>query len=147
VAEHRTGPDGTTVPGTVPGTVPTEAVPSGTTGGPGDGRASPDRDRAPTGTRHAGRPAQTGGGGRGGAVLDVRDVVDLIPAAPAAHAALTATGRRLSRDALADRMRDNGYGVSNARACFLVKILQAENGVTALRPLRPTTQAALPGRP
>jgi hypothetical protein len=64
----------------------------------------------------------------------VRDVADLIPAARAARAALAASGRRLSRDALADRMRDDGHAVSNARACLLVKILKAEDTVTTLGP-------------
>jgi hypothetical protein len=46
---------------------------------------------------------------------------------------LATDGRSLSRDALADRMREDGYGVSNARACLLVRILRAEEtAVTAL---------------
>ena len=40
----------------------------------------------------------------------------------------TISGR--SRDALADRMRDDGHAVSNARACLLVKILKAEDAAT-----------------
>jgi hypothetical protein len=59
-------------------------------------------------------------------------VADLIPAARAARAALAATGRGLSRDALAKRMRDDGHGVSNARASLLVKILKAEATTSSL---------------
>jgi hypothetical protein len=50
--------------------------------------------------------------------------------ARAARAALAASGRRLSRDALADRMREDGHAVSNARAGLLVKILKAEDTTT-----------------
>jgi hypothetical protein len=63
----------------------------------------------------------------------VPDVANLIPAARAARTALAAAGRRLSPDALADRMRD-GHGVSNARAGLLVKILKAEDTVTRFGP-------------
>ena len=115
---------------TVQGTVPDDTRPSGTTGGPGtDGT----RPAAPVPSAVPGTPgARPGAGaaGRGGAALDVRDVADLIPAARAARTALAATGRRLSRDALADRMRDDGHAVSNARACLLVKILKAEDAAT-----------------
>ena len=136
--DQRTVPDGTAVPGTVPGTGPADTRPSGTSGGPGT-----DNDRpSATGTGPAtGAPGTPGGAApvrgaavRGGAALDIRDVSDLIPAARAARAALAATGRRLSRDALADRMREDGYGVSNARAGLLVKILKAEEHVTPIQP-------------
>lgn len=70
------------------------------------------------------------------APVDIRTVADLIPAARAARTALAADGRSLSRDALADRMRDDGHGVSNARASLLVKILRAEAGVATLEPGR-----------
>jgi hypothetical protein len=40
---------------------------------------------------------------------------------------LATEGRSLSRDALADAMRDDGHGVSNARASLLLKILKADN--------------------
>jgi hypothetical protein len=63
-------------------------------------------------------------------------VANLIPAARAARTALAADGRSLSRDALADRMRDDGHGVSNARASLLVKILRAEEGLATLEPGR-----------
>ncbi|MEN3611372.1 DUF2637 domain-containing protein [Plantactinospora sp. ZYX-F-223] len=58
--------------------------------------------------------------------VEVRSVAHLIPAARAARAALTKSGRSLSRDALADVMRDDGHGVSNARASLLLKVLKAE---------------------
>jgi hypothetical protein len=53
--------------------------------------------------------------GRGGGAHGVRDVAHLIPAARAARDALTAGGRTLSRDRLANRMREDGHGVSNER--------------------------------
>ena len=57
---------------------------------------------------------------------------------------MAASGRSLSRDRLADRMREDGHGVSNARACLLVKILRAEQQVT---PLAPAARSAdHPGR-
>jgi hypothetical protein len=56
--------------------------------------------------------------------VDIRAVADLIPAAQAARAALTAGGRSLSRDALADRMRQDGWALSNARASLLLKIFK-----------------------
>jgi hypothetical protein len=62
----------------------------------------------------------------------VRDVAHLIPAARAARDALKANGHTLSRDRLADRMRDDGTGVSNARASLLLKILKAEENVAQL---------------
>jgi hypothetical protein len=41
--------------------------------------------------------------------------------------ALADAGRSLSRDALADQMRDDGHGVSNARASQLLRILRADH--------------------
>jgi hypothetical protein len=76
-----------------------------------------------------------GAAGDGAVPLDIRAVADLIPAARAARVALAASGRVLSRDALADRMRDDGHGVSNARRSLLVKILKAEDGVTPFGPV------------
>jgi hypothetical protein len=125
--DQRTVLDGPPVSGTVQGTGRDDARPSGTTGGPGTDRTGPAAldPRAVPGA---------GPAGRGGAANDARDVANLIPAARAARAALTATGRRLSRDALADRMRDDGHGVSNARAGLLVKILKAEDTATPIGP-------------
>jgi hypothetical protein len=101
--------------------------PSATSGGRGPGPAG------------AGTPSTLGshngpltplGAGRGGAATGLRDVADLIPAARTARAALTAAGRRLTRDALADRMRGAGHRMSNARVCLLVKVLRAEYTMT-----------------
>ena len=133
--DQRTVPDGTAVPGTVPGTVPADVAPSGTTGGPGTDTARPSAtEQGPAPGVPGARPTP-GASARGGAALDIRDVADLIPAARAARAALAATGRRLSRDALADRMRDDGQGVSSARVSLLVKILKAEDSVTPFGPV------------
>ena len=66
-------------------------------------------------------------------------MAQLIPAARAARARLTASGHTLARDRLGDRMRDDGYGVSNARAGLLVKILKAEQHVTPIEPPAPST--------
>jgi hypothetical protein len=60
-------------------------------------------------------PGRTGNPGDRTAPVDIRTVAHLIPAARAARAALANDGRSLSRDALADAMRDDGRGVSNAR--------------------------------
>jgi hypothetical protein len=60
-----------------------------------------------------------------GAPVEIRAVADLTSAARSARAALVAEGRPLSRDALAERMRD-GHAVSNARASLLLKILRAD---------------------
>jgi hypothetical protein len=131
-----TVPDGRSTPGIVPDGVPDETHSSGTGNGHGVGAAGP----AGAGTRSvAGAPGDAPaapGAGRGGTVTAVGDVADLIPAARAARGALTGAGRRLTRDALADRMRGAGHGVSNARACLLVRVLRAEDAVTTLDPPR-----------
>jgi hypothetical protein len=64
--------------------------------------------------------------------VDIRAVAHLIPAARAARATLARDGRRLSRDNLADAMRDDGSRVSNARASLLLKILKSEEEVTTI---------------
>jgi hypothetical protein len=69
----------------------------------------------------------------------VRDVARLIPAARAARDALAASGHTLSRDRLADRMRDDGHGVSNARASLLLRIPRAEENVTPIEPAASST--------
>ncbi|WP_239134537.1 1-aminocyclopropane-1-carboxylate deaminase/D-cysteine desulfhydrase [Rugosimonospora africana] len=56
-----------------------------------------------------------------------------------ARAALVAGGRSLSRDRLADRMREDGYRVSNARVGLLLRLLTSEDvagpvDVSARRP-------------
>jgi hypothetical protein len=84
--------------------------------------------------------------------LDIRTVAHLIPAARAARAAMASKGQSLSRDNLADAMREDGHGVSNERASLLLKILKAEQDVLAIgqtsRPNRsdPLSQAGGIGR-
>jgi hypothetical protein len=54
---------------------------------------------------------------------------------PRCHAApmtLARDGRRLSRDASADAIRDNGVALSNVRASLLLKIFKAEEEVTTI---------------
>jgi hypothetical protein len=126
---HGTGRDDTTPSGTVPGGRTDDRAPSAT--GPADRPANPT-----AGT--PGGPGQraTGGtgdpGDRAAVPLDIRTVAHLIPAARAARATLARDGRSLSRDNLADAMRDDGHGVSNERASLLLKILKAERDVTAI---------------
>ncbi len=97
----------------------------------GSGPAAPGAPWAPDAPSDAGRPAAAE---RSGSALDVRDVVHLIPAAQAARDALAASdsGRPLSRDRLADRMREDGHAVSNVRAGLLVRVLKAEAHVTPI---------------
>jgi hypothetical protein len=63
---------------------------------------------------------------------DIRTVAHLISAAQAARATLASDGRSLSRDNLAEAMRDDGHGVSNERASLLLKVLKAEQDVTTI---------------
>jgi hypothetical protein len=138
---QRTSPTVPDVPGTVrqagrddaspSGTVPVERTNSAELAA--TGRA--DRPAAPI----AGAPGQpargragTGDPGDRAARLDVRTVAHLIPAARAARAALATNGRSLSRDSLADAMREDGTGVSNERASLLLKILKEEQDVTTI---------------
>jgi hypothetical protein len=129
--DHRTVPDGPPVRGTVPGTALASGVPSGTV--PAAGTDGP----APSATGADGQPAVPADAGPvGGAVpIDNGAVADLLPAARAAQATLAAGGRALSREALADRMRDDGHAVSNARASLLLNILRTEENVTPIGPL------------
>ncbi|MBL7261346.1 DUF2637 domain-containing protein [Actinoplanes sp. LDG1-01] len=62
--------------------------------------------------------------------VDVRAVAHLIPAARGARATLAEAGQSLSRDHLADALRDLGHGVSNERASVLLKILKTEQKAT-----------------
>jgi hypothetical protein len=55
-------------------------------------------------------------------------VVALLPAARTAAALLDEQGRRVSRHALAEALRTQGYPVSKARASALLRILKAERG-------------------
>jgi hypothetical protein len=87
----------------------------------------------------AGTTGAPGGGDPGdrAARLDIRTVAHLIPAARAARATLASDGRSLSRDALANVMREDGHGVSNERASLLLKILKAEEKVASIGPVVP----------
>ncbi|MDG4833940.1 DUF2637 domain-containing protein [Solwaraspora sp. WMMD1047] len=129
--DQRPSADRPAVPGTVPQTGP-------------DSR--PSSGPAPDGRTGIPGPSETGGtgraigltsgrsGGRASTPLSVgqRTVAHLLPAARTASAALAATGRSLSRDRLADAMRNDGHGVSNERASLLLKILQAEQDVATI---------------
>jgi hypothetical protein len=55
-------------------------------------------------------------------------VVALLPAARSAAQFLEDRERRMSRHALAEVLRTQGYPVSNARASALLRILKAERG-------------------
>jgi hypothetical protein len=70
----------------------------------------------------------------GTAAVDIRTVERLIPAARAARTVLIGAGRSVSRDNLADAMRADGHGVSNARASLLLKILKAEQDLPTIQP-------------
>lgn len=74
--------------------------------------------------------------------VDARDVAHLVSAARTASAALAKDGRSLSRDNLADRMRDDGHAVSNARAGALVRLLRAEEDARSLD-RRPVASVAI----
>ncbi|MFI7214665.1 DUF2637 domain-containing protein [Micromonospora maritima] len=126
--DQRTAADRPAAPGTVRGTGPDGAASSGLTPDERTGYLGPS---ASVGTGRSGSPVSTRSAGLPVSV-DASAVVQLLAAARAAHAALARDGRSLSRDALADAMRDDGHGVSNARVSLLLKILRAE-------------QAALPG--
>ncbi|MBE1484982.1 DUF2637 domain-containing protein [Plantactinospora soyae] len=127
--DQRPSADRPSVPGSVRGTGPDGGVSSrttmdGRTGNPGPsltGRTNRTDDAIPRRTADPGIQATP---------VDIRTVTHLVPAARAARAALAESGRSLSRDALADAMRDDGHGVSNARASLLLKILKAEREAT-----------------
>jgi hypothetical protein len=57
---------------------------------------------------------------------DDATVVALVPVAREAALMLNREGRRLSRQALAARLREGGHLVSNARACALLKVLKSD---------------------
>ena len=132
--DQRTAATVPDVRGTVPQTGRDDRAPSGTAA-PGERTNAP----APSVTESAGRPAENTQGERAGAgahaaPVDIRTVVHLVPAARAARATLARDGRSLSRDNLADAMRDDGHGVSNERASLLLKILRAEQDMTTIGP-------------
>jgi hypothetical protein len=125
----RPSADRPSVLGSVPGTRPdgeasSRTMMDGRRGNPGPsatGRTNRTDDAAP---RRAAEP------GHQATPVDIRTVTHLVPAARAARAALAESGRSLSRDALADAMRDDGHAVSNARASLLLKTLKAEQETT-----------------
>jgi len=127
---RRTGRDDAAPSGTVPAERTNTPAPSAT--GPAARPADPTRGRS--GTPGDAAPARTGDPGDRAAPLDIGTVARLIPAARAARAMLASDGRSLSRDNLADAMRDDGHGVSNERASLLLKILKAEQDVPAIGP-------------
>ncbi len=123
--DQRPSAPGAAVPGTVPGTGPDDQASAGTvpaerTNGTGPSPAVADGGTAvPNGHRD---PAP----GASVMPVDIRAVAGLTPAARAARAALATQGRPLSRNALADRMRNDGHAVSNARASLLLRIIRAD---------------------
>jgi hypothetical protein len=128
---RQTGRDDAASSGTVPAARTNTPAPSVT--GPADRPAGHTPGERPD----PGQRAATGSGDpgdRAAARLDIRTVAYLIPAARAARATLASDGRSLSRDNLADAMRDAGQGVSNERASLLLKILNAEKDVTSIGP-------------
>jgi uncharacterized protein DUF2637 len=128
---RQTGRDDAASSGTVPAARTNTPAPSAT--GPADRPAG----HTPGEGADTGQRAATGSGApgdRAAARLDIRTVAHLIPAARAARATLASDGRSLSRDNLADGMRDAGQGVSNERASLLLTILKAEKDVTSVGP-------------
>ncbi|MDG4798830.1 DUF2637 domain-containing protein [Micromonospora sp. WMMD1082] len=127
---QQTGRDGTAASGTAPGERTSAHAPSAID--PAD-RPAEASGGTPGGAGQPG-PGGTGDPGDRAAALDIRAVAHLIPAARAGRASLAAKGRSLSRDNLADAMRNDGHGVSNERASLLLKILKAEYDVTTIGP-------------
>ena len=126
---RQTGRGDAASSGTVPAARTNTPAPSAP--GPADRPAG----HTPGHRADAGQRAATGNpGDRAAAPLDIRTVAHLIPAARAARATLASDSRSLSRDNLADAMRDAGQGVSNERASLLLKILKAEKDVTSIGP-------------
>ncbi|MEV6631920.1 DUF2637 domain-containing protein [Actinoplanes sp. NPDC051470] len=126
---RQTGRDDAAPYGTVPGERTNTPAPSATS--PADRPAEhPPGERAGAGGRAASRIGDPGD--RAAAPPDIRTVAHLIPAARAARATLATKGRSLSRDNLAEAMRDDGHGVSNERASILLKILKAEQDLTTI---------------
>ncbi|MDQ7905929.1 DUF2637 domain-containing protein [Phytohabitans sp. ZYX-F-186] len=141
--DQRTSATVPDVPGTVQRTGRDDGAPSGTVHAEQTVHAGPSATGPSDPSGHAAgtrggvaRPAlgRTGNPGHRSAPVDIRAVAHLIPAARAGRAVLHRDGRSLSRDALAIAMRDDGYGVSNARAGVLVRVLRAEEGVTPMAP-------------
>nr|WP_221375104.1 DUF2637 domain-containing protein [Actinoplanes polyasparticus] len=134
--DQRTSPTVPDVPGTVQQAGRDDLAPSGTVPA---GRTSEPAPSAPgtaerTSEPAPGRPGDTGTDNHAAAPLDIRPVSHLISAARAARVTLASDGRSLSRDNLADAMRDDGHGISNARASLLLKVLKAEQDVIPIGP-------------
>lgn len=138
--DQRTSPTVPDVPGTVHRTGRDEQQPSRTVPTtraddrhPSD-RPTPGAPAAREAPATPSAPGQSAPGRIGGTAspVDLRTVAHLIPAARTARATLARDGRPLSRDNLADAMREDGNAVSNARASLLIKILKAELGVTTI---------------
>jgi hypothetical protein len=127
---RQTGRDERASSGTVPAERTNTQMPSATGHGDRPAEATMGNPAA------AGKPApgHTANSGGRAAPVDIRTVAHLIPAARTARASLARDGRSLSRDALANAMRDDGHGVSNERASLLLKILKAEEGITRVQP-------------
>ena len=121
---RQTGQNDSTQSGTVASERTDTPAPS--PGGPA-GWTSEDPDNL-----SAGAQAHADGQSERAGPLDIRTVSHLIPAARMARAALARNGQPLSRDSLADAMRENGKGVSNQRASLLLKLLKAEQDVPAV---------------
>ncbi|WP_431726947.1 DUF2637 domain-containing protein [Verrucosispora sp. TAA-831] len=151
--DQRTSAPVPAVPGTVRRTGRDDVARSGTAPGertktPGPSATGPaDPAGAPGGASRPG-PLGTGIPDDRAATVDIRTVGHLIPAARAAGVTLTAEGRSLSRDNLADAIRDDGHGVSNERASLLLKILKAEQAVATIDPstVRPHPQEPMTER-
>jgi hypothetical protein len=140
--DQRPSADRPSVPGPVPGTGPDGGVSSRTTM---DGRTGNPGPSMTGGTNHTDDaiPGRTADPSHQATRVDIRTVTHLVPAARAARAALAESGRSLSRDALADAMRDDGHGVSNARTSLVLKTLKAEQKAT---PFAAPTHASDAGR-
>ena len=131
--DQRPSADRPTAPGTVPRTGPDSGPPAMPTTDKRTGQPGPS---ATGGTdQPAGpNPGPSTGPESQPAPVDERTVAHLLPAARVAHATLARDGRSLSRDALADAMRDDGHGVSNARASLLLKIVRSEQDAGCFAP-------------
>jgi hypothetical protein len=84
----------------------------------------------------AGRGASPTTGTQPGTVRSVPADVSLLAAARAASGAMQRDGRRLTRDALATVLRENGYPVSNSRLTSLLRTLRSELSSPSARPRR-----------
>jgi hypothetical protein len=110
LVDHRGEASGTVrLPGTAIRTTADGGPPSAS--GPLPAAAAPDADQ------HV-----SDGSGTGPASVDI---ADLLPAARAVQRAVAADGRRLTRGLLAERLREQGITVSNARLSTLRRALMA----------------------